>query len=109
AHRTKAAIAGCPASDTVKIVSDKIIKETPDRKNVWLAQTPQVFQADLFRGCLYQCIKQGKELTDDASVVESFGVPVRMVDCGSTNIKITYYSDIEIARSILKGREDLLS
>ena len=48
AKHHRAAIAACPSKDTVKIGNgDGFIHETPDRKTVWLAQTPQIFERRL--------------------------------------------------------------
>lgn len=109
AHETGAAIAAAPATDTIKRSKDgKLISETIPRDQIWLAQTPQVFEIDLYRGCLYQVMKKEIEVTDDASVVEQFGVKVHLVNAGASNLKITYYSDVELAKTILQNRGDPL-
>lgn len=99
-----AAIAAQKATDTVKIANGKNLS-TPDRNNVWLAQTPQVFMTEMYRAAVYTAIKNGTLGTDDASLIEALGFPVYPVDCGKENMKITSPCDFAIAEAILKYRE----
>ncbi|MBE6574292.1 MAG: 2-C-methyl-D-erythritol 4-phosphate cytidylyltransferase [Ruminococcaceae bacterium] len=103
AERYGAASAAAPAKDTVKIVDEKgFVSSTPDRNNVYYAQTPQTFKADLYRAAAFYALKKGFEATDDNSLVEYIGAKVKMVDCGYKNIKITTPEDIHIAEILLK-------
>ena len=98
----RGAVAGCPAVDTLKRVDEQgYVVETPSRIGVWHAHTPQVFPADLLR----RAYEEASSGTDDASLVESVGGEVQMVDGGSTNIKVTRPEDIAIAEAILAGRK----
>ncbi len=99
-----AAIAAQKATDTVKISDGKNLS-TPDRNNVWLAQTPQVFMTEMYRAAVYTAIKNGTVGTDDASLIEALGFHVHPVDCGKENMKITSPCDFAIAEAILKYRE----
>lgn len=102
----EAASAASPAKDTVKITnSEGFVVSTPNRQRVWMAQTPQIFRADLYRAAAFYALKQGFEATDDNSLVEFLGSKVKMVDCGYRNIKITTPEDIHIARVLLKENE----
>ncbi len=106
AYKYKAATAAHRASDTVKIADKKgFIESTPDRNMVWLAQTPQVFRTKLYRAAAYTALKEGVEATDDNSLVEFIKHPIRLVECGSSNIKITTQEDMLFAESVLKKRE----
>ena len=69
AQRHRAAILGRPATDTVKRVRQWMIFATLDRANLFLAETPQVFQYDLLKEAL---LHQGEFIiraTDDAALV----------------------------------------
>ncbi len=104
AYLHKAATAACPVTDTVKIATKHgFIASTTDRSRVFLAQTPQVFHADLYRAALAH--SKGLELTDDNQLIENIGVPVKLVNTGTENIKITRPEDLEKAEMILKIRE----
>lgn len=100
-----AAIAACKAKDTVKLVENDRIKETPDRETVWQAQTPQIMKTDLYRACIYTALEDGFVGTDDASLCERHGFEVRVVDTGYENIKITTPIDLLIAESVIRQRE----
>ncbi len=105
AYKYKAATAAHRSTDTVKIADKKgFIDQTADRDTVWLAQTPQVFKAKLYRAAAYTAFKKGVEATDDNSLVENVKHPIRLVECGAQNIKVTTYEDLAVAEAILKER-----
>lgn len=105
AFRHKAATAAYPVSDTVKTVNTRgFIEKTVDRNTVFLATTPQVFYADLYRAAL-ATVKPLELLTDDNQLMEKLPYPVKVVDCGRENLKITEPRDIALAEFILKERE----
>lgn len=106
AYRYKAAIAATAVRDTVKIADSKgFIAETTDRNLVWLAQTPQVISVPLYTAAAYSAREEGFEATDDAMLVERIENPVKLVECGRENIKITTPDDITMAEFILKSRQ----
>lgn len=82
-----------------------VIKETIDRENVFMVQTPQVFMADMYRAASYMAERDGVETTDDCGLCERLGFKVKLVECGKTNMKITYPEDVIIAEAILRSRE----
>ncbi len=99
------AVAGIPAVDTVKRVTDGgAVAETPPRHALWYAQTPQVFPRDLFARAVERCRAGGAPPTDDASMVEGLGAQVRMVEASATNLKITRPEDIGIAKYLIQQR-----
>ena len=105
AYKYGAATAAHKSTDTVKIADKKgFIDHTQDRDTVWLAQTPQVFKTKLYRAAAYTALKKGFKATDDNSLVENVKHPVRLVECGSQNIKITTPEDMIIAESIIISR-----
>jgi 2-C-methyl-D-erythritol 4-phosphate cytidylyltransferase len=100
-----AAIIAVPAHDTIKVVDARNdIVETLDRRTIWLAQTPQVFRADLLRRAYAQACADGYTATDDALLVERLGVTVRVVPGESVNRKITTPDDLAWAESYLHGQ-----
>lgn len=106
AYKYKAATAAHRATDTVKIADSKgFVDTTADRNSVWLAQTPQVFKTKLYRAAAVMAVEKKFEGTDDNSLVEFVGHPIRLVECGAQNIKITTYDDLAAARGILKARK----
>ena len=108
AYKYKAATAAHRSTDTVKIADKNgFIDSTADRNTVWLAQTPQVFRTKLYRAAAYTALKKGFEATDDNSLVENVGHPVRLVECGAQNIKITTYEDMAVAEGVIRDRQNL--
>ena len=98
-------IAAIPVKDTIKIVDEqKVIKDTPDRRNLWAAQTPQGFEVSLLKDCHEQGRKLGWEVTDDAALFEMCQLPVKIVEGEETNLKVTTPVDLAIAEFILRQR-----
>ena len=102
-----AAILAAPARDTIKRVRDGRILETPDRRECFAAQTPQVFRTELLREALAKAAADGFRGTDDAQLVERLGVAVRVVPGGPENLKITDPEDLFVAEARLRrsGRD----
>ena len=105
AYKYGAATAAHKSTDTVKIADSKgFIDHTVDRNTVWLAQTPQVFKTKLYRAAAYTAMKKEYEATDDNMLVEYVKHPVRLVECGAENIKVTTTDDMIIAKSVIESR-----
>jgi len=111
AAESGAALAALQARDTVKragpakagrhdsrVVSgfSRTVAETLPRETIFLAQTPQAFR----RHVLADALKRTDEATDEATLAERAGHPVRLVDGEATNIKITTPEDLSIADAI---------
>jgi 2-C-methyl-D-erythritol 4-phosphate cytidylyltransferase len=109
AKEDKAAALGVRVKDTIKVLDEnQYIVDTPERKNLWSVQTPQVFSREIIQEA-YQIYRKEKELggtiTDDCMLVERMGHRVKMVEGSYENIKITTSEDIVIAEAILRYRE----
>ena len=72
---------------------------TVPRDEYRLVQTPQTFDIQLLKAANRQPYNDG--FTDDASVVESYGHPVTLVDGNRENIKITTPYDIVVAEALI--------
>jgi len=98
------AIAALPMADTVKrVVAGKVV-ETPDRAELYRAQTPQAFPTRLLRDAYRAAALLGRLGTDDASVVERFGGHVAVVEGDPDNIKVTEPGDVAVATTLLARR-----
>ena len=99
-----ACVVGMPVKDTIKIADeDGFSRETPNRKDVWMIQTPQVFETGLVKEA-YEALLHEKEIsaTDDATAVEQMlGRRVKLVVGSYENIKITTPEDLKIAQALL--------
>lgn len=100
----QACVAGMPVKDTIKMVdNDQFVTATPERRLVWLVQTPQVFDYKLVYEAYEKIMeKEQAGITDDAMVVEQMtGHPVKLIEADYRNIKITTPEDIVIGESFL--------
>jgi 2-C-methyl-D-erythritol 4-phosphate cytidylyltransferase len=99
-------IAAIPVKDTIKIVQKQthIVTNTPDRSQLWAAQTPQGFELQQLRQCHLEGQRQGWQVTDDASLFEQCQMPVKIVEGEETNLKVTTPIDLAIAEFILRQR-----
>lgn len=100
-----AAIVALPVTDTVKQVADGMIERTLDRRQIYLAQTPQAFKIDLLREAHRKAADANLLATDEAALVERLGAQVAIVEGSAQNIKITRRSDLALAEMILKEIE----
>jgi 2-C-methyl-D-erythritol 4-phosphate cytidylyltransferase len=100
-----AALAAMPAGDTVKRAKKEVVVETVERETIWLAQTPQAFQASILRLAYEKASRDKLMVTDDAALVERLGVSVHLVPGSPENIKVTTPTDLIIAEALLAQRE----
>lgn len=101
-RKTNACVVGMHVKDTIKITDEKdIVKETPERNNVWMVQTPQAFSCPLISHAYEKMLLQeDAAITDDAMVVEKMcQVPVTLIEGSYRNIKITTPEDMLIAEA----------
>lgn len=96
-------VAGVPAKDTIKVCnSENIAVDTPDRSTLWQIQTPQTFRRELIMKAYMQAKEDGFVGTDDASLAEYSGYPVKVIMGSYRNIKITTKEDLLIGEAFLK-------
>ena len=88
----KGAIPALPVHDTLKRGKDGMIVGTEPRDALFRAQTPQGFHYAAILDAHRQAA--GRELTDDAAVLEANGVPVALVEGHEDNVKITTRQDL---------------
>ena len=99
ARECGAALCAVPVTDTVKR-GDHLgrVRGTVSREGLWLAQTPQAFRLELLLRAHAQI--EG-DITDDAAIIESMGLPVKLVQGSRRNIKVTTREDIELVEALL--------
>jgi 2-C-methyl-D-erythritol 4-phosphate cytidylyltransferase len=94
-----------PLSETLKRAeseTDARVTRTEDRRDLWCAQTPQMFRYALLRRALENA--RGSAITDDAQAIESLGLRPRLVKGSVANIKITFAEDLALAEAVLAQR-----
>ena len=108
------AILALPISDTIKRVQDneqdgtdlRCVSETVDREGLWVAQTPQLFKADLLRQALEKALADEIPITDEAGAMEAAGYTPHIVPGSPANFKITFEADLELVRRLRGPRHD---
>ena len=111
-----AAILAAPIYDTIKQVAvpdneiEKntglpVVQATLDRRQLWVAQTPQMVRYGLLYKALSQALAaDDNTVTDEASAVERLGADVVVVENTQKNIKITTADDLQMAAFFLSLR-----
>ena len=92
-------------SDTIKAVdANGVVLGTPERAGLRAVQTPQGFATGLLLRAYRASAADpfGADLTDDASLVERFGVQVQVVDGDPLAFKITTQLDLLLAQAIVR-------
>ena len=98
AREKKAVIPVIPVVETVRHLEGERSVTVP-RGDYRLVQTPQTFDIQLLKAANRQPYNDG--FTDDASVVESYGFEITLVEGNRENIKITTPYDLKIAEVLL--------
>lgn len=86
------------SSDSVRMIT-KSGNKIVDRNKVKLVQTPQTFHSEILLPAF--AIDYKDFFTDEASVVEAFGLKINLVEGEKNNIKITTPQDLELAKVLL--------
>ncbi len=103
ARRDGAATVASACKDTVlEADPNGHLRNTPDRTTLRLCQTPQVFQRSIIEAAYASPTPDA--ITDDATRVHRMGIPVTIIECSDTNIKITTPQDIEYAEFLLEKK-----
>ncbi len=101
AEKADAAIPVIELVDSIREITDDKSK-TVNRNNFRLVQTPQVFDGEILLKAYDQVFNS--LFTDDASVAESLGINIYLVDGNRENIKITTQMDLTFAEMIMKNK-----
>lgn len=101
-------ITGVPVKDTIKEVGvsggDNMVIKTPDRKNLWAIQTPQVFRYEPLIKAYEEAMSKRFYSTDDSALVERIGGRVRVIMGSYNNIKVTTPEDITVIEGLSRYR-----
>jgi 2-C-methyl-D-erythritol 4-phosphate cytidylyltransferase len=107
-----AALAAARVTDTIKEQAHgdagpptpPTVARTLDRSGLWAIQTPQVFRRDVLERALAQPHEILAAATDDASLVETMGGTVRLVESPRENLKVTTPDDLRLVDLLLRSR-----
>jgi 2-C-methyl-D-erythritol 4-phosphate cytidylyltransferase len=96
------AIPAIDCKDSLRWV-DSESNKVMDRKNIKAIQTPQTFHSKIILPAFNIDFKE--KFTDEATVVEAFGIKIHLIAGEESNIKITTPTDLSIAESMLLLRD----
>jgi len=107
-EKHEAAVVAVPCVDTIKFAQKEkdMTIETLDREYLWMAQTPQTFRYEIILEAYEKAEEENFRGTDDASLIERMGMPIKIVKGSYDNIKITTPEDLILAEAILSKREE---
>lgn len=93
-----AAIAALPVVDSLRREAGGAV----DRSGLWQVQTPQGFDFGTILATHRSAA--GGLATDDASLAELAGIPIKLVEGAMSNLKITHAGDLTTASAFLAAR-----
>lgn len=103
------AILAVPVTDTIKLAGKMdTIANTLEREGLWSAQTPQVFDYHVLMEAHVLAIADDYHGTDDASLVERLGRPVKVMFGDYENLKVTTPGDLDMIKAIMKDKERIV-
>ena len=91
------------AVDSYRVVEGESNEVIP-RSKLRIVQTPQLFRADILRRAYTQ--EYNPRFTDDATVVESLGVKITLIEGERSNIKLTTPEDMVYAEAMIEGKSN---
>ena len=107
AQEVGAAVLGVPCKATIKESEDgSTVLRTIPRARLWEVHTPQVVNIDTLLRGFAKVEAENLEVTDDVSIVEALGEPVKLTLGEYTNLKITTPEDMDVATAILEERTE---
>ncbi len=112
ADQINALIDACAADDVGGLLAHRLpdtlkrevagrVAATLDRRDKWLAQTPQMFRIGALLDALGQA---GDAVTDESSAMEAIGLQPKLVEGSAQNFKVTYPEDFALAEMVLQSR-----
>ncbi|MBQ5327884.1 MAG: 2-C-methyl-D-erythritol 4-phosphate cytidylyltransferase [Oscillospiraceae bacterium] len=100
------AVLAVPVTDTIKYgKKNGFVEYTPAREKLFAAQTPQIFDINIYKSAMERAFRELSDWTDDSRIFENDARKVFLTPGKKYNIKITSPEDILIAEALLKGRD----
>lgn len=102
-----AAVLGVPMKATVKeSIDGSFVTRTIPRSTLWEIHTPQVVSLEAILRGFDKVNTEKIEVTDDVSIIEALGEPVKLTLGEYTNIKLTTPDDFAVAEQVLTERAE---
>ncbi|MFC5049592.1 2-C-methyl-D-erythritol 4-phosphate cytidylyltransferase [Rubritalea spongiae] len=102
AEEYKAATSARRVTETVKRAdANQYISEAVDRENLWLMETPQIFDKQLLLKAYRNVEETNTLVTDEVSALQLIGIKTYLVPNPTPNLKITFPEDLALAELLL--------
>ena len=102
------ALVSGPVFDTIKQVKNGKVVKTVDRSTLMAAYTPQIFRYKELMAAFLDARAEGRDFTDESSVMENAGYNVYIYDIGKREIKLTVEEDIYLLEALMSKGEPLV-
>src|SRR5215203_269644 len=104
ASKTGSAVPAIRSKDSVRLLNEEENdNEVLDRSKVVFVQTPQTFHSRILLPAFQ--IDYKERFTDEATVVEAFGLKIALVEGEENNIKITRPVDLFLAEKLMEEKK----
>ena len=102
AEKFDSVVVAVKARDTLIRTSTDVI-DYVDRKNIYYAQTPQIFRYSILIRSFEKAINDSFIGTDESMIVKRAGYNVKIVDGEFVNFKITTKDDLDIFKKLINN------
>lgn len=103
AENWEAAVVGVKVRSTIKVCDGaQVVINTPNRACLWEVQTPQVIRLSLLKEGFSYAQEHRLTVTDDVSLVELLGKPVKVVEGSYANLKVTTPEDLVFIEQLIE-------
>ena len=103
AENWEAAVVGVKVRSTIKVCDGaQVVINTPNRACLWEVQTPQVIRLSLLKEGFSYAQEYQLTVTDDVSLVELLGKPVKVVEGSYANLKVTTPEDLVFIEQLIE-------
>jgi 2-C-methyl-D-erythritol 4-phosphate cytidylyltransferase len=99
-----ASVLAVQVKDTDKFADGGIVTDTPDRRRLFIMQTPQIIRRDIMVSAVNFAVANNLSFTDDAAMAESVGAKIHLTMSDYGNFKITTPEDIDYAVYKYRGK-----
>lgn len=103
AFKNGSCVAGRMLNESIKKLRGNRLVKNLSRDGIFIAETPQIFRADMFIKCMRKLRIDSKIVTDDSFIPLKKGCPVYYMITDFNNIKVTTANDLRLAEILLKA------
>ncbi len=101
-----ACIFAVPATETVKLARGDFVATTLGKDAVYLTQTPQIFRREELLAAYRKAYEESVDAPDDAYLMESMDIPVKILPGTRENIKVTSPLDLRVVETLMKRSQN---